>query len=179
MNNNARPYTHFIGVLVPEDLSLVLEDCRSYMRSRYGCISGQRTPLHVTIVPPFVLNPSYSTEDLSEVLNSIFFKEFTAHVESFGSFGERTLYARVIEDKSWDELRNTVFHSVSRVFPDTLKKDHRAFHPHITIANRDIPNGALYEALMRLNGVPLSEVFTVKKLTLFEFKNGRWEQVFN
>lgn len=42
-NNKAFPQqTHFLGVLIPEDITLTLEDCR---RSGYG------TPIHVTLVP--------------------------------------------------------------------------------------------------------------------------------
>ena len=35
--------THFVGVLVPEDITLTLEDCRRYMNERYGCMSGYGT----------------------------------------------------------------------------------------------------------------------------------------
>ncbi len=30
--NNFTKQTHFIGVLLPEDITLTLEDCRRYMR---------------------------------------------------------------------------------------------------------------------------------------------------
>ena len=38
--NNFTQQTHFIGVLLPEDITLTLEDCRRYMREAYGCKSG-------------------------------------------------------------------------------------------------------------------------------------------
>lgn len=62
--NNFTQQTHFIGVLLPEDITLTLEDCRRYMREAYGCKSGHGTPVHVTLVPPFRLQEEYSTEDL-------------------------------------------------------------------------------------------------------------------
>ena len=65
--NNIPQQTHFIGVLLPEDITLTLEDCRRYMRESYGCKSGHRTPIHVTLVPPFRLQEEYSTEDLPNV----------------------------------------------------------------------------------------------------------------
>lgn len=43
--------SHFLGVLIPEDLTLTLEDCRRYMNEAYGCKSGYGTPIHVTLVP--------------------------------------------------------------------------------------------------------------------------------
>ena len=57
--------THFIGVLVPEDIRATLEDCRRYMNEAYGCKSGHRTPIHVTLVPPFHLPEEFSTKDLA------------------------------------------------------------------------------------------------------------------
>ena len=60
--NNFTQQTHFIGVLLPEDITLTLEDCRRYMREAYGCKSGHGTPIHVTLVPPFRLQEEYSTE---------------------------------------------------------------------------------------------------------------------
>ena len=51
-NNKTFPQqTHFLGVLIPEDLTLTLEDCRRYMNEAYGCKSGYGTPIHVTLVP--------------------------------------------------------------------------------------------------------------------------------
>ena len=41
--NNFTQQTHFIGVLLPEDITLTLEDCRRYMREAYGCKSGHGT----------------------------------------------------------------------------------------------------------------------------------------
>lgn len=62
--NNFPKQTHFIGVLLPDDLTLTLEDCRRYMNQTYGCKSGYGTPIHVTLIPPFCLQEDYLTADL-------------------------------------------------------------------------------------------------------------------
>ena len=49
-NKNFPQQTHFLGVLIPEDITLTLEDCRRYMNEAYGCKSGYGTPIHVTLV---------------------------------------------------------------------------------------------------------------------------------
>ena len=53
--------THFIGVLLPDELTRMLEECRRYMNRLYGCMSGHATPVHITLVPPFAL-PHKTTE---------------------------------------------------------------------------------------------------------------------
>ena len=110
--NNFTQQTHFIGVLLPEDITLTLEDCRRYMREAYGCKSGHATPIHVTLVPPFRLPDEYTTEDLARAIETDVLPKglvFTAHIDNFDAFGDRTIFAKVVTDKKWVALRDAVF----------------------------------------------------------------------
>lgn len=188
--------THFIGVLLPEGIAGSLENCREYMRERYGCRSGQRTPLHVTLIPPFKLDDSYSERDLAD---AVYDAENTAHTENvlpfevsvngFGAFAERTVYAHVEAEASenglpasqkfarWAKLRNIVYEKLNASFPQMIRRDTRPFTPHITVANRDIPSGAVAEALQFFSGLNFAEKFTASELTLFRRENGLWQAV--
>lgn len=177
--NNFPQQTHFIGVLVPDDITLTLEDCRRYMKERYGCRSGFQTPIHVTLVPPFHLNENYTTDDLMRAIeNDVvpFANElkFTAHVDNFSSFGERTIFAKVLRDEKWTKLRDKVLGAVLKAAPGCTKKDQRPFTPHLTVANRDIPEGVVMDALKVMNEMELVEDFEVNNVTVFERRDGRW-----
>ena len=89
-NKNFPQQTHFLGVLIPEDITLTLEDCRRYMNEAYGCKSGYGTPIHVTLVPPFHLPEEYTTADLvqaieKDVLPQAARLKFDAHIDNFDS----------------------------------------------------------------------------------------------
>ena len=172
--------THFLGVLVPDDITLTLEDCRRYMNENYGCKSGYGTPIHVTLVPPFRLPEEFRTADLAaaiekEVLPLAEKLRFDAHIENFDAFGDRTVFAKVIASKNWTALRDKVVAAVLNAAPGCTKKDQRPFQPHLTVANRDIPAGASVNALKVLNELNLVEDFPVDNITIFERKGGRWE----
>lgn len=172
--------THFLGVLVPDDITLTLEDCRRYMNENYGCKSGYGTPIHVTLVPPFRLPEEFRTADLAaaiekEVLPLADKLKFDAHIENFDAFGDRTVFAKVIASKNWTALRDKVVAAVLNAAPGCTKKDQRPFQPHLTVANRDIPAGASVNALKVLNELNLVEDFPVDNITIFERKGGRWE----
>ncbi|MBO4319366.1 MAG: 2'-5' RNA ligase family protein [Treponema sp.] len=169
--------THFIGVLLPEDITLTLEDCRRYMREAYGCKSGYATPIHVTLVPPFRLPEEYSTEDLARSIESEVLSKplgFTAHIDNFDAFGDRTLFAKVVPDEKWVTLRDVVFNAVIKAAPGCTKKDERPYAPHLTVANRDIPAGIMTDALKIMNELNLVEDFPVDNITIFERQNGKW-----
>ncbi len=183
-NRNFPQQTHFIGVLVPDDLTLTLEDCRRYMNETYGCRSGYGTPIHVTLVPPFHLSEDYSTGDLvqairNDVLPFASQLKFAAHIDNFDAFGDRTIFAKVIRDEKWTVLRDKVLAAVLKAAPGCTKKDQRPFQPHLTVANRDIPAGASVDALKVMNELNLVEDFSVDNITVFERKGGRWESAWS
>lgn len=180
-NNKTFPQqTHFLGVLIPEDLTLTLEDCRRYMNEAYGCKSGYGTPIHVTFVPPFHLPEEYTTADLVQAIEKDILPEsdklkFDAHIDNFDAFGDRTIFAKVIRDEKWTALRDKVLAAVLKAAPGCTKKDQRPFQPHLTVANRDIPAGVSADALEVMNELNLVEDFPVDNITIFERKGGKWE----
>ena len=177
--NNIPQQTHFIGVLLPEDITLTLEDCRRYMNEAYGCKSGHGTPIHVTLVPPFRLQEEYSTADLVRAIEKNVLPKglgFIAHIDNFDAFGDRTLFANVIANDSWTRLRDETVKAVLNACPGCTKKDQRPFKTHATVANRDIPAGVMNDALQVMNEMQLVEDFPVDNITIFERKGSRWEE---
>lgn len=176
--NNFAQQTHFIGVLLPEDIAFTLEDCRRYMKQAYGCKSGHKTPIHITLVPPFCLQEEFSTKDLVTAIEKDVIPQnlgFSAHIENFDAFGDRTLFANVISNEKWTKLRDETVKSILKACPRCIKKQQHPFHPHGTIANRDIPLGIIDSALEVMNELNLVEDFPVDNITIFERKGFCWE----
>ena len=176
--------SHFLGVLIPEDITLILEDCRRYMNEAYGCKSGYGTPIHVTLVPPFHLPEEYTTADLvqaieKDVLPQAAQLKFDAHIDNFDAFGDRTIFAKVIRDEKWTALRDKVLATVLKAAPGCTKKDQRPYQPHLTVANRDIPVGVSKDAPEVMNELNLVEDFPVDNITIFERKGGKWEEAWS
>ena len=149
------------------------------MRTAFGCTSGQKTPLHTTLVPPFHLSEEFSTQDIVRELEKSFSEEpslsFTAHISGYDAFGDRTIFAAVEKSSAWTKLRDKTLRAVLAASPHCTKKDTRPFTPHITVANRDIPQGATTKALKVLNENALEADFKADNIAIFERKNGLWE----
>ena len=99
---------------------------------------------------------------------------FTAKIDGFDAFGDRTLFAKVLPSAVWTAFKSAVYSTVSALSPGNLKKESRPFQPHITVANRDIPAGASTEALEYLNQLELKTTFQVDNITIFERRDKRW-----
>jgi 2'-5' RNA ligase len=172
--------THFIGVLVPDELTTILQECRGWMNAHYGCRSGYGTPVHITLVPPFCLNEQFSHDDVRRAVQDAVrswsedHSPFNCMVDGFGSFSGRTLFAYVKPSPEWEQLRDAVSGALLKQCPGTIRKDTRPFTPHLTVANRDIPAGAEVSALTHFAELNLKETFQVNNVTVFVRRNGKW-----
>jgi len=173
--------THFVGVLVNEELTDTLEECRTFMNQKYGCKSGHGTPIHITLIPPFSLDEQYTTYQLvetvryaCETLNGISKLPFDSELQGFGSFSERTIFANVVTSENWTLLRDSITKEVQASFPGCIKKSNKPFKTHISVANRDIPDGITFEALQSLSEIELPSAFKVNEIAIFTKKNNRW-----
>ena len=75
----------------------------------------------------------------------------------------------------YGKLRDETLKGIFTACPGCTRKDKRVFQPHATVANRDIPQGAIPDALKVLNELNLIKSFPVNNITIFERKGSRWE----
>lgn len=178
MKQNHPIQTHFVGVLLPDKIVCTLENCRKYMNKKYFCKSGYGTPIHVTLIPPFYLDESYSIKDLIMSINSKIYdlneSAFLSSVSGFDAFGDRTIFAKIEQCPRWNSLRNVIFSAIDEICPGILKKDREKFIPHATVANRDIPVGVSKKVLEVFNELNLNKEFLVDNICIFEKKKFRW-----
>lgn len=133
----------------------------------------------MTLVPPFFLEDRNGTVRLLRAISGRLLHlenkvAFSALVDGFDAFGDRTIFASVLPAPEWIVLRDAVLAALLSIFPGCTKKDRRPFHPHLTVANRDIPAGATTKALEVFREMALHEEFPVDNITVFERHDGKW-----
>jgi 2'-5' RNA ligase len=168
----------FAAVLAPEGLAAAIHEYRLWIGSRYGCSSGFRTPPHVTLIPPFELAGTEDLPDLELALAEFARGQppFLARVEGFGAFGDRTVFASPVEQPEWGALHRNLYRHIGHDFPGLIRPDKRPFHPHVTIANRDIPSGASLEILAHLRAAGINVDYPVDHLALMEYESWAWTE---
>lgn len=137
------------------------------MKDRYDCVVALRSPAHVTLVPPF-----WMSENLEHALKDAI-RQFSRHqvsleinLKNFAAFKPRVIYVDVIPTPHlqtlYDQLHEYLI--ASDLFP--VKKEDHSFHPHVTVATRDLHKRAFneaweifkkenYKASCRINGISL------------------------
>ena len=186
MKNFQKPlHTHFIGVPITAELEELVAECRDYMNAAYGCKSGYGTPPHITLIAPFKLpRDSGWSEQCVFNLAADCLKEcaaqkiipFNAKIQGFGAFAERTLFAHVCDGENWQKM-HSVFAGAFGKIPGAIKKPERKFYPHLSVANRDIPYGAMDAALKHFAELNLCSEFCVQEICVYvRNSRGGWTE---
>ncbi|HEX8313994.1 MAG TPA: RNA 2',3'-cyclic phosphodiesterase [Flavisolibacter sp.] len=169
---------YFIAVVLPEALNEQILPYKKWMAEKYGCRVGLKSPAHITIVPPFWTEPD-KEEQLKNDIQSVSaaFQTFTITTNDFSAFKPRTIFVAVKENEQLKSLKKAA-DNFFRTADYQIKIESRAFHPHITIATRDLYKKDFAEAWPQFESKKFEEEFDVTGLSLLKHNGRAWDVVF-
>lgn len=145
------------------------------MKEQFGCVVALKSPSHITLIPPFWLDEAREME-LLRTLQS--FKtdidELEIHLEGFSHFGKKILFVQVKANSALEELKKQTENHFMQSFGNIIKKDDRLFHPHITIATRDLKPQDFSKAWEYFSKKNFSATFQSRTITLLKLSPGKW-----
>jgi len=167
---------YFIAHVLPRGEAALIHACKEDMRNRYGAVVALRSPAHITLIPPFRFE-AHAESKLFTALETLNQRPvFTLKGAGFSSFPPRTLLAAVKDNDDLKRLHAdavTVFGN----FPQ-VKKETRPFHPHITIANRDITPSQFKEAWELYRNRRFDAGWEVKEISLLRYGQKKWDVIY-
>ncbi len=181
MNNSSRSSPHqmyYLALLCPPEVNDRILQFKLWMKEQFGCVIALRSPAHITLVPPFWLEEGREKELLSALYS--FKADATAlqiELNGFSHFGKKVLFVIVNPGPAMEKIRNLVAGHFSSSFPGVIKKDEQPFHPHVTIATRDMSPGHFFRAWEHFSQKKYAEKFTVQKIALLKLSPGKWNVI--
>jgi len=172
---------YFIALLPPQDKLETIQKIKEYVASNYNCKHALKSPPHITIVPPFqypIKKEKFlynKIEELNKHLNEII---INISVDGYAIFLPKVIFINVLKNIELEILHNKVNDFVKKELKVFKDLDSRPFHPHITIAFRDIKKSLVQDALKDLQEkFPIKDTFSVNKITLLKHNGKYWEIV--
>ena len=165
---------YFVALVCPPPLNEKILRYKIWMRDQFGCIVAMKSPAHITLIPPFWL-PDSEEEKLLEMLQSFTntIGELTIPLNGFSHFRKRVLFVAVEAFPELEQLKKQAEDHFANSFP-AIKKDTRPFHPHITIANRDMKPSHFEKAWGHFSGKTFVEGFSTGTISLLKYSGGKW-----
>lgn len=165
---------YFLSLIPKEPLASKIYGLKEDVAEEFRSKAALRSPAHLTLHMPFVWKER-NEERLFQLLAQATNEEpFNLYLDGFGSFPPRTIY---IKNKISAKL-NAFHHRFiehTRLRLKLLNSTHnRGFHPHITIAFRDLKKDMFDKAWFRFKEEAFSETMKVDSFWLLKHDGKKW-----
>jgi 2'-5' RNA ligase len=100
---------------------------------------------------------------------------FLVDIRNFGCFAPKVVFAAVTPSESLSAVRKDLedFLVTPGIFP--IKREERSFHPHITLANRDLARKDFGSAWAHFQHLEYEASFRAENISLLKHNGKFWE----
>ena len=167
---------YFIAVVPPADIRDRITAIKQRVRKEYGSAHALRSPPHITLHMPFKWKEEklpILTEAIERVTREN--RPFDIHLKDFDCFPPRVIYVDVAPNADLAKLRHEVVAGMRRLHVLNADYKFKAFHPHVTIAFRDLRKAAFHKAWAYYQDQKLDFEFQVRGIELLRHDKHCWE----
>lgn len=171
---------YYIAVLPKEAIRREIKTMKLEVRDHFGAAHALRSPAHITLQMPFHFEEAHELR-LVEAIGQLALKHraFICDLKGFGHFGNRTIFIEVIPNDALNALRKNVQKILEERFAFGPKKLTSRFHPHITIANRDLTEENFKKCWVSFRERPYERTIEISAITLLKHRGDHWEAYHN
>src|ERR1043165_9812468 len=169
---------YFMALVAPADINQQVLKWKMRMKENFKCEVALRSPAHITLIPPFWMKPELEKE-LVDTTNNFCANEnsFNIQLNNFSYFKPKTIFIDVVKNDDVEMLMQHLeaYLISSGLFP--LKKEERPFHPHVTIATRDLYKKAFFEAWDYFKGKNYQAEWLAEGISLLRHNKKNWDVI--
>lgn len=167
---------YFIAHVLPEELNEKILVYKQQMLERYGCKVGLKSPAHITLIPPFWLEPAHEKDLISDLdIISRAHCPFIINTSNFAAFTPRTIFIDVIANNDLHALKSSVENQFTNNKEYNIKAELRPFKPHITIATRDLTKKSFGEAWAYFENKKFEKQWVANSISLLHHNKKNWD----
>ncbi len=180
VTHSSKPKQYFLAIVPPSPVFGEALDLKHYFKEHYNSKASLNSPPHITLHMPFRWKEE-KEQELVERLRA--FKAdvgaFTVQLQNFGSFPPRVIFIDVVANPHLMMLQNRLM-KFCKLELNVFNADYKdqPFHPHLTLAFRDLKKSAFAEAWKEFSEKQYAAEFEVTSFAILKH-NGRTWEVFN
>ena len=166
---------YFLAIVAPPGVDEKVTEWKNFMRDHFGCQVALRSPAHITLIPPFWMEPDLQPK-LQDAMHEFSARQNTFQIQlhNFDSFRPKVIFVGVNHSEALQTLANRLEEYLLGTNSFPVKKSARPFHPHMTIANRDLHKKDFYTAWELFKNRKYRENFLVDGITLLKHNGTHW-----
>ncbi len=167
---------YFIAIVPPEPLLSDIRTVKEDIYRHHGTKGALRSPAHITLHMPFSWEEE-KEEKLFSVLQTFQFTDAVSiSLSGFSCFEPRVVFIDVKENEHLFQLQSKlVQHVKSKLQLFNQAESLRGFHPHITVAFRDLKKPQFYKVWEEHQHKTFEASFNCSSIGLLKQLDEKWE----
>ncbi len=165
----------FIGLMPDPETADRITALKQLAAQRFQSKRALRSPPHITLFPPFRFGKLFELkQSLSEFIRLQSPDPMLLRLRGFDHFGNRVIFVAVEPSEPLNRLQQ----SLERHLFDSLdleKPGPHGFHPHLTVAFRDLDRDQFGKAWAYFRDQSFEAVFSVAGIHLFGLEESGWQ----
>lgn len=166
---------YFIAIIPPEPIYSEIETIKRTVSDKYNNKSALRSPAHITLHMPF----EWKSEKEELIINALdkfsFSTTFSVTLNNYSAFEPKVVFIDVAHNNSLIQLQSELVQHIKlqlNIFNQA--NDMRGFHPHITIAFRDLKKSDFYRMMDEYKEKKINTDFSVSSFFLLKHTGKNW-----
>jgi len=170
---------YFVALVAPEQIDRQVLKWKNFFKENYGCTVALKSPAHITVIPPFWMSEDLEYDLINSITEfSINKNKFEIVLKDFAAFTPRVIYADVMKNEILAELHKSLNEFIYSQNKFPVKKEERPFHPHVTLAARDLYKKAFHEAWGIFSIKKYEALWPVNGISLLRHNKKNWDVIF-
>lgn len=170
---------YFVALVAPEEINQQVLKWKNFFKEKYGCTVALKSPAHITLIPPFWMNEELEDELINSIrVFSIAKNKFEVALKDFAAFKPRVIYIDVLKNEILNKLHEAFVDFIDKQNKYPVKKEDRPFHPHVTLATRDLYKKAFNEAWEIFSLKKYEASWSVSGVSLLRHNKKNWDVIF-
>lgn len=167
---------YFLALIPPEALRKSVKSLKEEMRDRFGAGHALKSPAHITLQMPFK-RPEAQENEMMAHLAAFSAEEsaFKVDLSGFDCFAPRVIYVRVSRHEPIVQLHKRLQAYLLGSMNFSQEEVGSRFHPHLTIATRDLRKEAFHQAWRAFESRPFAASFLADSLYLLKHNGKHWD----
>lgn len=168
---------YFIALVLPEPVFGLVEALKQRLQKDYGLKGALRSPAHITLHRPFEWKEEKEQELIKKLSGFRFETALEIELKNFAFFEPRVIYVDVVQNPALNDLHSQLTRFAKRelrLFNEA--DDLRGFHPHVTIANRDLKKPLFFELKQVFEKEKFDAAFSCPGFSLLRLEKC-WEEI--
>lgn len=172
MNRNLK----LIAIVPPEPVYSEIRKEQEDIASRWGPERALRTPPHITIIPPLLLNAD-EVGWLYGIAYAIAGTQtpFPIQLKNYSSFKPRVIFISPVVTPELYDLHDIWHQAIITKMPHVLAKyPDKPYHPHLTLAHKDVTHPQFDSMWKHYSNKPYQASFNANRFCILTHTESGW-----